>query len=59
MQMMNGHLIRRGTQSTRQGSNACPKIHFAFDRFLVGTKGTFEAFGQGGAFFGLDLMINE
>jgi hypothetical protein len=45
VQMMNGHLIGSGTQSTFQTSNSGFEIHFAFDRFFIGTKGAFEPFG--------------
>jgi hypothetical protein len=59
VQMMNRHLITGGTQSTSQTTNSGSEIHLALDDFIVGAKGTFESFGERGAFFSLHLKKEE
>jgi hypothetical protein len=45
VQVVNGHLVGRPAQPTRQTANAGLEIHFAFDRVVIGAKGAFEALG--------------
>ena len=59
MQVVNGHLIRRCTEATTQAADSGLVVHFAFDDFLIGTKGALEAFCQGRAFLSLDLTYES